>query len=238
MSTENGDDDGADYVCGANTDHTDGPCQFPVSGPDQRCHNHPADGSGPPEGTGKGSPDHTMGNGDGKIQERLPDNAKPALDHGVHAVQDDPGGTLRWIEDNDPRGHDWIVGKWKSYLKDGDIPPESGRADDILTACLYDYVVRAMTDKQIREGLTTTQTRKGEHGTFEIEVEQPGNLPADRLARRSEEIKRKNGVLDDPESKKAEAMGWGQAAKRVAERVDSDVVDVEDQGADGDSTDD
>jgi len=112
MSDENTEDDGADFVCGGETKTTDQPCQQPVSSPDERCPKHPKDGSGPPEGIGSGSPDHQMGDGDGKIQERLPENAKPAMDHGINAVQDDPTGTLRWIEDNDPRGHDWIIGKW------------------------------------------------------------------------------------------------------------------------------
>lgn len=168
-----------------------------------------------------------MGDGDGKIQERLPENAKPNLKHGVNAVQDDPHGTIRWLEDNDPRGYAWLKDRWRSYLADAPFDPNSAKADDLLTACLYDYAVRAWTDRQIRQGLTQMETRTSDSGaTFEVEVELAGNLPADRLARRSEEIKRKFGLLDDPESQKADAMGgWGQAAREVAMEVDSEIED-------------
>jgi len=233
MTTDDDGDSDTDaddqYVCGAETAHTDAPCQFPVSAPDGRCGNHPPDGSGPADGVGSGDSDHSKGGDpDADVQARTPDHHKPSMDHGFHAVDSDPSGTLAWIEDNDPRGHDWIRSKWRGLLDRGDIPEDDPQADDLLQAVLYDYLVRSWTGRQIQEGLTQTQTRTADSGaTFEVEVEQPGNLPADRLARRSEEIKRKNGVLNDPESQKAEAMGWGQAAKRVAQRVDSDAENMD-----------
>lgn len=227
-----GDDDvdeqtGREYVCGADTANTDDPCQFPVSGPDQRCPNHPADGSGPPEGSGSGDPGHAMGDGNGRIQERLPENAKPAMKHGIHAVQDDPFGTLDWLEEQNPDAYDWIIGRWRSYLADAPFGEDSGKADDLLTACLFDFAVRTHTHIQVLEGLTKTEKREAESGfVFEQKVEHAGNLPADRLARRSESMKKKLGVLDDPESAKADAMsGWGDAARRVASRVDDDADD-------------
>jgi hypothetical protein len=40
------------------------------------------------------------------------------------------------------------------------------------------------------------------------------------MAREARSILKSYGLLDDPESKKAEAMGWSQAAKEVAMEVD------------------
>lgn len=222
--TDDGDDtedgDGGGYVCGATTDHTDEPCQFPVSDPDERCHNHPRDGERP-DGVGSGDPGHSMGDGAGHIQEKVDDTEKPALDHGLHAVQDDPSGTLEHLNNHEPDAYDWVKRKWEGLVDAAPFGKEDSRADDILTAALYDLAVRRWTGRQIRDGLTQMEVRQSEGGPYEVEVELPGNLPADRLARRSEEIKRKYGLLDDPETQKAEAMGWGAAAKAVAERQDT-----------------
>jgi hypothetical protein len=191
---------------------------------------HPADGSGPPDGHGSGTPDHQMGDGDGKIQERLPDNAKPNMRHKIHAVQDDPHGTLTWLEDNDPRGHDWVMRKFESYMVDAPFPADSSKADDILHATLMLYAVRSARHRQVTQGLTQRRPLTDENNdpvvspktgeVVEIEDEQPVNLPANRMAREARSILKSYGLLDDPESKKAEAMGWSQAAKEVAMEVD------------------
>ena len=233
MPPDGGDDDvddeqGPEYVCGADTANTDEPCQFPVDGPDERCHNHPADGSGPPEGTGSGDPGHRMGDGDGKIQERLPENAKPNMKHGLNAVQDDPHGTMTWLEDNDPRGFRWVRDKWRSYMVNADFPGNSGQADDVLHACLMLYAVRAVRHRQIQNGLTGWVEHYTDQGQrYEVEEEVPSNLPANRIAREARSILKDCGVLDDPESAKADAMGgWGDAAREVARnRDDADDVD-------------
>lgn len=232
MSDDDSGDDGGDYVCGAETSTTDGPCQMPVDGPDERCHAHPRDGSGPPDGHGSGSPDHQMGDGDGKIQERLPEGAKPAMTHGMYAVKDDPQGTLTWLEDNDPTAYEWVLKKWQSYMADAPFGPESAKADDVLHACLMLYAVRGARHRQVTRGLTQKENIVDEGSVVmnpetgepvEIEKELPSNLPANRIAREARSMLKDLGILDDPESQKAQAMGWGQAAKEVAMEVDADV---------------
>lgn len=237
MSSDTGGGDD-EYICGAETESTDGPCQFPVAGPDERCHCHPRDGSGTPDGHGSADPDHTMGDGDGRIQERLPDEAKPAMKHGVYAVQDDPHGTLTWVEAHDPDGYGWILNKWQSYLADAPFPDTSAKADDLLHACLMLYVVRAGRAHQVEMGLTQqdTLTDEGdvvigpEGDPIQIEQEWAGNLPVNRIAREARSMLKDLGVLDDPESQKAEAMGWSQAAKEIA--VEADTRDSETTGGD------
>lgn len=231
---EQGDEpgDGDGYVCGWEDTTTDRPCQFPVDDPDATCHMHGEDG--PPDGHGSGSPDHTMGDGDGDIAERVDaSKEKPAMTHGIHAVQDDPVGTLNYLEESRPEAYDWVVDKWESFLVDAPFGKETAKADELLHACLMLYAVRGARDRQVKQFLTHTVTRYSEGTPYELEEELPVNLPANRLAREARSILKDLGVLDDPESKKAEAMGWGAAAKEVAEANDAerarddDVVDVD-----------
>lgn len=155
------------------------------------------------------------------------DGNKNAMRHGLYAVQDDPAGTLDWLEDHRPQAFDWVISRWESFLADAPFDRDTAKADDLLTACLWDFAVRIQTDVQVVDGLTQMETRATDSGaTFDVEVEHAGNLPADRLARRSESVKRNLGVLDDPESQKADAMtSWGQAAQQVAQRRDGDDQD-------------
>lgn len=226
MTTDDQPGGGEQHVCGSTGTGDGEPCQFPVSGPDDTCHMHPDDGSGPPDGHGSGSPDHRMGDGDGKIQDRLPDNAKPNMGHGIHAVKDDPRGTLQWLEDNDPRGYDWVIDKWRSYMVDAPFDAYSAKADDLMEVCLMKYAVRGARQEQVEVGLTKMMRLQSDDvGDIDMNVEQelPANLPANRMAREARSILKDLGLLDDPESQKAEAMGWGAAAREVAMEVDSDV---------------
>lgn len=152
-----------------------------------------------------------------------PEGNKNAMSHGVHAVRDDPQGTLDWLAENRERGHRWVMNKWESYLADAPFDADSAKADDVLHACLMLYAGRRQRDQQVLNGLTTTQTRTSDSGqTFDIEVEHPGNLPANRITREARSWLKDLGILDDPESQKADALAdWGKAAKRVAERQDS-----------------
>lgn len=244
MSTDSG-DDSPEYVCGYDGCSTkDEPCQFPVSGPDERCHAHPKDGSGPPEGHGSGDPDHRKGNGTGDIVEKSPPEDKPAMKHGLHAVEDDPRGTLDWLEDNDPRGYRWVRKKWSSYMADAGFGVDTAKADDVLHACLMLYAVRGARHQQVTRGLTEKETLTDEGDVvidpatgdpIQVEREHAANLPANRIAREARTTLRDLGLLNDPESQKADAMKFGQAARNVAERIDSqsdaddgrDVVDVD-----------
>lgn len=180
-----------------------------------------------------------MGSGPGDIQQKNGDNAKPNMKHGVHAVQSDPHGTLAWLEDNDPDGYDWVRSKWLSYLDDAPFDQQSAKSDDVLHACLMLYAVRGVRDRQISRGLSQMVEMRTEQGAvFEVEEELPVNLPANRLAREARSMLKDLGLLDDPESKKADAMGWGSAAKEVAMEVDATVEDAADAddadgGADG-----
>lgn len=171
------------------------------------------------DGVGSGDPGHRQGDG------AAPEGNKNRMTHGLHAVQDDPRGTLRWLEDNDPKGYDWVLAKWESYLSDAPFPADSAKSDDVLEACLMKYAVRGARHQQIERGLTDfmkVQTDDGPSDT-KIEAELPANLPANRIAREARSMLKDLGVLDDPESQKADAMAdWGAAAKRVAERQESD----------------
>lgn len=174
-------------------------------------------------GVGSGDPGHAMGDGG------APRGNKNAMTHGVHAVRDDPRGTLRWIEQNDPQGYDWVLSKWESYMADAPFPPESAKADDVMEACLMKYAVRGVRQEQVEVGLTKmvrAQDADGNTLDFDVEDELPGNLPANRIAREARSLLKDLGILDDPETQKAEAMSsWGAAAKRVAERRDSEELD-------------
>lgn len=231
---DGGADDGG-FVCGHDTDTTDDPCQNPVDGPDDRCHIHAEDG--PAEGHGQNHPNHRQG-GNPNADENLPDNPKGNMRHGLHAVQDDPAGTLRWIEDNDPQGYAWIIRKWRSYLKDSPHGPDSAASDDILHASMMMYAVRLARHEQVTKGFTRQRPLTDENGDpvvdrngdpVMIEDEWPGNLPTNRVAREARSILKDRGVSTDPETKKAEAMGWGDAARRVAAKYD-DTVTVEGGG--------
>lgn len=168
------------------------------------------------DGIGSGDPGHTMGDGG------APEGNKNALSHAVHAVQDDPMGTLDWMEQNDERGYRWVMRKWESYLADAPFDRDTAKADDVQMACLMLYAGRRQRDQQVLNGLTTQQTRATDSGaTFEIEVEHPGNLPANRITREARSWLKDLGILDDPESQKADAMtDWGSAAERLAKRQD------------------
>lgn len=233
MSTDSGDDTD-DYICGATTSSTDDPCQFPVSGPDETCHAHPDDGSGPPDGHGSGDPGHSMGDGPGDIVEKSPPEDKPAMTHGLHAVQDDPQGTLDWLDDHDPRGYDWVQKKWQSYMADAPFGPDTAKADDVLHACLMLYAVRGARHQQVTRGLVKQEALTDEGDVvidpetgepIRVEREHAANLPANRIGREARSMLRDLGILDDPESQKADAMSYGQAARRVAERIDSQADD-------------
>ena len=235
MSDQPGDDPG--FVdgdgtprCGVpkTTDDDGDPCRHPV--PNGVCPTH-GDVSDRRQSIESGDVQVVDGVGSGAADRNAlatgggaPDGNKNAISHGLQAVQNDPVGTLDWLEQEQPAAYDWVVDRWESYLADAPFDRQSAKADDLLTTCLWDFAVRVQTDTQVVQGLTQMETRVSDTGTtFEVEVEHAGNLPADRLARRSESLKRNLGVLDDPESQKADAMAdWGSAAKRVAERQGGD----------------
>lgn len=232
---EDEDEDGVEYVCGADTDTTDEPCQNTVDGPDERCFIHGADG--PPDGHGSNHPNHRQG-GNPNADANLPDNNKPDMDHGLYAVRDDPAGTLRWLNDNDPTGYEWVIRKWRSYLAETGHGPTSAAADDILHAALMLYAVRLGRHEQVTRGFTRQRPLTDDNGDVildqngdpvTVEDEWPGNLPVNRVAREARKILKDRGVSDDPERDKAAAMaGWGDAARRVAAKYDSTVtVDVD-----------
>lgn len=223
------DDDGISR-CGVPKKTGDGgPCEHPVpggtcpahGGVDERRQSIERGEASVVDGVGSGDPGHAMGDGGG-----APVGNKNAMSHGVHAVRDDPRGTLRWIEENDPQGYDWILAKWESYMADAPFSKTSAKADDVMEVCLMRYAVRGVRQEQVERGLTKMVRATDESGTpldINIEDELPGNLPANRIAREARSMLKDLGILDDPETQKAEAMSsWGAAAQRVAERRDDD----------------
>lgn len=110
-----------------------------------------------------------------------------------------------------------------------DVQSLQGKASRLFTVCVEQAVTMLATVQQVEEGLTTERPATDETGSpirksgsgelVMIEDELPVNMPKSRMRQRDVQELQKLGVLDDPESQKADAMaGWGQAAKRVAER--------------------
>lgn len=235
MSEEPPDDPGfldEDEVqrCGVPKTSDGDPCRHPV--PNGTCPVHgdredrrqTIDGETDPkvpDGLGSGDPGHTKGGG------APPEGNKNAMSHGVHAVKDDPTGTLAWLKEHEQDGYDWVITKWKSYLADAPFGAETAKADDLLEVCLMKYAVRQVRKEQVQTRLTKMLDIPSDNavdGVVEVEDELPANLPANRMAREARSILKDLGILDDPESQKADAMAdWGSAAKRVAERRDGDV---------------
>lgn len=220
-----------DWVCGRQTGHTADVCQFPVDGPAGVCHVHPVDGSGPPEGHGSGDPDHGLNVGDVSNLENAPD--RPAFEHGLSIVEDEPTGVLEWIEDQDPQGHDWVRAKWQGYVDVATFGRDDPRADDILHAVLMLYCVRQARKRQVERGLSEMMTVTTDGGgTAEVEAEIPVNLPANRITREARRILSDLGVFDpDAGDGDGSAADWVDAAKRRADAqaqvdADDDVIDV------------
>lgn len=218
-----------DYICGEPKVSDGEPCGFPVKTPDGRCPNHPKDGSGTTSGAPKGRKGHplTANQTSGTIRENLPDHAKPNLRHGLVSVQNDPDGLLDWLRHERPDAWDWVRSKWASYLDDAPFDGDSAKGELLLQAVVMEYIVRLNRGLQLQEGLTHVIEGYTDDGMpYDILEEHPRNLPVNRITREMRNTYLKLGILDDPESQKADAMGgWGEAARRVAMRVDSTASD-------------
>lgn len=249
MPSDPGGQDDEQPVCGSTDTDDSHPCQFPVSDPSDRCHMHPEDGDGPPDGHGSGDPNHDMGDG------QPPDQNKNAMTHGVYASQNDPWGVLDHLQDEDPAVYAKIV-RWfwdeaqaapfPIYV-DGDTPdiPDdpteddgvpgidvgrlTSRAADLLLVNLDRGVVFNATMSQALDGLAVTRKRKNNDGDYvDVIDENPVNTAKNRMRREDRAQLKDLGLRDD--SPDAVAAQGQQDLAAAAERV----AQAKDQGADSD----
>lgn len=111
-----------------------------------------------------------------------------------------------------------------------DVQALTGKADRLFDICVHQVVLKGVTLRQVRELLTQEEVVISEGDVVidptdgepvEIEDELPVNLPKARMRQRDIRELKDLGILDDPESQKADAMAtWGQAAERAAKRRD------------------
>lgn len=149
-----------------------------------------------------------------------------AMKTGIHS---DPVNLFDFLAENDPEALEYILHKLREYAKQASQPVYeadltdvnsfedakqslTGHGDDLLRMCVQDYARWKGTKRQLQEGLITTQTRSGEHGTYEVNDSNPVNLDLDRLERTGLKQKNKYDLLPSPESQQA------QATREVAER--------------------
>lgn len=285
-------DEGGDYVCGYDDcSSQDDPCQFPVGGPDERCHMHPRDGSGPPDGHGSGSADSNPLAAQKASGQGAPEGNKNALSHGLYAAERDPSGLFDYFRENDPAMAEKIRRIFWTYMDDApfeaypgdadrysppvldvvdldrlegqqdvaddaedldtvhvsqgpprqqaaaDAPPIdvqalTGKADRLFDICVHQVVLKGVTLRQVKELLTQEEVIVSEGDVVinpqdgepvEIEDELPVNLPKARIRQRDIRELKDLGILDDPESQKADAMAtWGAAVERAERRQQAD----------------
>jgi len=125
--TSNADREGP--VCGSENTTTGEPCQFPVSTPDDRCHMHPADESGPPEGHGEGTADQNKVAAAKASGQGAPADNKNALNHGYYAAERDPSGLFDYFRDETPGVAEQIRRWFWSYMNDAPFEAYGGEAD-------------------------------------------------------------------------------------------------------------
>lgn len=144
-----------------------------------------------------------------------------ALDTGVHS---DPVNLFDWCAENEPEGLAYILNKLWDYSqraphavfhadfqKDDvdsfeDVEVDlTAYGDDVVMMCIRDYARWRATKEQLKEGITTEQTRESEQGLYTVTEGNPVNLELDRMDKTTMRQKDKLGLLPSPESKSADA---------------------------------
>lgn len=154
-------------------------------------------------------------------------------------VNSDPVNLFDYLAENEEAGLAYILNKLFQYSQraphpvfEVDVRQEdiecfddaetalTAYGDDLLLMCIRDYARWRGSKQQIKDGLTTMQTRDGEHGTYQVEDSNPVNLELDRMDTQTMRQKDKLGLMPSPESEQAEAMG--DMGKLVAEKLQED----------------
>jgi len=160
-----------------------------------------------------------------KSDNGAPNGNQNAMKSGIHS---DPVNLFDWLADNDESALAYILGKLHDYAKRApetvftadvenaecfdDVEAKlTAYGDDLLFMCIRDYARWRGQKQQLKEGLVTTQTRSGEHGTYQVDESNPVNLELDRMDKTSLRQKDKLGLMPDGDS------AGEQAAKELGE---------------------
>jgi hypothetical protein len=177
---------------------------------DGYCHSTPGRGT---DHVGEGRCKHHGGNtGGAREGAGAPEQNQNARTHGVHA---DPANVLDDLAENDSEAYEWVLSKYDSYLAAAPFEDGSAKADQLKQIATQEYIIWRATGYQLEDGVVV-QTDEG--------IEQSAvNLPLDRMQRTVTRRLKELGVLDDPESQRAEA----EAGKVAALREMMQAVDAE-----------
>lgn len=184
----------------------DGYCENYPVSDGDRCRQHGGESTGP-------NPANLEGN-------------QNATKHGIHA---DPANVLDDLAESDPAGYEWVLSKYDSYLSDAPFADGSAKADQLKHIATQEYVIWKATGFQLSEGVI----RQTEDGGLK---ESPVNLPLDRLQRTVTRRLKELGVLDDPDTKQANAERDKTAVLRDM-MVSADGDEGKNHGADTTTTD-
>lgn len=112
-----------------------------------------------------------------------------------------------------------------------DVQSLTGLADQVFQVAVHQIVIKRVTLDQASDGLTTMETRATESGvTYEVEVEQPGNLPKERMRKTDLQTLKSLGVITDgSDAGSGDSVSWEDAVRRVAERNDSAIDPPDEQ---------
>jgi hypothetical protein len=140
-------------------------------------------------------------------------------------VNSDPVNLFDWCAEHEPNALAFILGKLHDYSDRAPLPVFSADVtdddvdsfedvemrltaygDDVLLMCIRDYVRWRATKQQLKEGITTEQTRSGESGTYTVTEGNPVNLELDRMDKTTLQQKDKLGLAPSPDSQQADTM--------------------------------
>jgi len=205
------DNAGEPSICRSTDTVSGDPCQRTVNG-GGRCFMHEDDG--PP--ADHGAP---QGNGNALRNDGGPPPANGNAErHGLYADRS------KYYQRLDDDAKAWVDALVEDWLADAPFGPDNLAGLEMLRKCAIDEHKRRRANELIDDQGIVTENVVGwdDDGDPIVKVEEnPANLPYSRLQRDTVKTLKELGVLNDPETQKAEAMAdWGTAAKRVAERRD------------------
>lgn len=125
----------------------------------------------------------------------------------THHLRSDPFKLLDWLEEKEPDQYEWIMAKHASYLQDAPFEAGTAKADQLKQVATMEYIVWKNRGVQVKDGIVTKTHIKGSDGELvEVEDERPENAAINRMDRQVMSKLKKLGVLDDSESRMADAV--------------------------------
>lgn len=165
------------------------------------CENHPVEGSARCRMHGG-----VVGDGHG-----APEGNQHARRHGLYA---DPANVLDDLAERDTEGYEWVCRKYDSYLDDAPFAEGSAKADHLKQIAVQEYTIWNATGFQLQSGVVVQTDAPSDAGMAERVAANPVNRPLDRMQRTVTSRLKDLGVLDDPESQRANAAQDKVAALR------------------------